>query len=84
MATAFEVAQRAEIMAAAAQTRIESHERECARRYTESGKQFDSLQDKLSEMQEAGNKRFRAQVGGILTILGMGLIQVLLKLMHVG
>lgn len=84
MPTAFEMAQRAEVMATTANTRIGSHELECSRRYGEVASQFREIRESLDDMKEASNKRFRAQVGGILTILGMGLVQVVLKLWHVG
>ena len=82
MVTPMEIAQRAEIMATAAQTRISSHELECARRYGEVASRFSGLEDKLDEIQDGVNKRFRTIVGGILTIIGTVAAQILLKLLH--
>ena len=82
MVTPMEVAQRAELMATAAQTRISSHELECARRYNEVAAQFSLFQDKLDEIKDNSNKRFRAIVGGILTIIGTAGTNLVVHLMR--
>lgn len=84
MPTPLDIAQRAEVMATAAATQINAHERECARRYNEVASQFSDMREMLEEIKDNAEKRFRTAIGGILTIVGMGAVQILMKILHIG